>query len=164
MPKEARKPLIRTTRTKPTTTDETQLRKQAVDAVIKGVAKKTAIIVSVALAGVVIFSVIEKTAQPWWYLPVSVLFGGALGLLNFRWLALSVQRVYLRQGATPVGSNLAAVIISLLKLSLIFIILYFVIKWQLLHVFGLVGGLSLCFLAILWEGSTIMHQASNGNE
>jgi hypothetical protein len=164
MPKEARKPLIRTTRTKPTTTDETQLRKQAVDAVIKGVAKKTALIVSVVLAGVVIFSVIEKTAQPWWYLPVSVLFGGALGLLNFRWLALSVQRVYLRQGATPVGSNLAAVIISLLKLSLIFIILYFVIKWQLLHVFGLVGGLSLCFLAILWEGSTIMHQASNGNE
>jgi hypothetical protein len=164
MPKEARKPLIRTTRTKPTTTDETQLRKQAVDAVIKGVAKKTALIVSVVLAGVVIFSVIEKTAQPWWFLPVSVLFGGALGLLNFRWLALSVQRVYLRQGATPVGSNLAAVIISLLKLSLIFIILYFVIKWQLLHVFGLVGGLSLCFLAILWEGSTIMHQASNGNE
>jgi hypothetical protein len=124
---------------------------------------KTALIVSVALAGVVIFSVIEKSTQPWWYLPASVLFGGALGLLNFRWLALSVQRVYLRQGATPVGSNLAAVIISLLKLSLIFIILYFVIKWQLLHVFGLVGGLSLCFLAILWEGSTIMHQASNGN-
>jgi hypothetical protein len=155
--------LIRTTRTKPTTTDETQLRKQAVDAIIKGVAMKTALIVSVALAGVVIFSVIEKSTQPWWYLPASVLFGGALGLLNFRWLALSVQRVYLRQGATPVGSNLAAVIISLLKLSLIFIILYFVIKWQLLHVFGLVGGLSLCFLAILWEGSTIMHQASNGN-
>ena len=145
------------------TTDETQLRKQAVDAIIKGVAMKTALIVSIASAGVVVFSMVRKTGQPWWFLPVSVLFGGALGLLNFRWLAISVQRVYLRQGATPAGSNFAAVIISLLKLSLIFIILYIVIRWQLLHVFGLVGGLSLCFLAILWEGSTMMRQASSGN-
>jgi hypothetical protein len=143
------------------TTDETQLRKQAVDAILKGVAKKTALIVSVAAAGAVVFSMIQKTAQPWWFLPVSVLFGGALGLLNFRWLAISVQRVYLRQGATPAGSNIAAAIISLLKLSVIFIILFIVIKWQLLHVFGLVGGLSLCFLAILWEGSTMIHQTSN---
>jgi len=145
------------------TIDETQLRKQAVDAIIKGVAKKTALIVSVASAGAVVFSVIQKTAQPWWFLPVSVLFGGVLGLLNFRWLAVSVQRVYLRQGATAAGSNIAAVIISLLKLSLIFIILFIVIKWQLLHVFGLVGGLSLCFLAILWEGSTMIHQTSGSN-
>jgi hypothetical protein len=146
------------------TIDETRLRKQAVDAILKGVARKTALIVSVASAGSVVYSVIEKIAQPWWFLPVSVLFGGALGLLNFRWLAIAVQRVYLRQGATSVGSNLAAVIISLLKLSLIFIILYIVIKWRLLHVFGLVGGLSLCFLAILWEGSTMMHQTSNHSE
>jgi len=146
------------------TIDETQLRKQAVDAILRGVAKKTALMVSVASAGSVVYSVIQKIAQPWWFLPVSVLFGGALGLLNFRWLAIAVQRVYLRQGATSAGSNLAAVIIGLLKLSLIFIILYIVIKWRLLHVFGLVGGLSLCFLAILWEGSTMMHQASNGSE
>lgn len=145
-------------------TDETQLRKQAVDAIIKGVAKKTALIVCVASAGVLVLSVSQQSAQPWWFLPASVLFGGALGLLNFRWLAISVQRVYLRQGATPVGSNLAAVIISLLKLSLIFIILFIVIKWRLLHVFGLVGGLSLCFLAILWEGSTMIHQTSNGSK
>ena len=143
------------------TIDETQLRKQAVDAIIKGVAKKTALIVSVASAGAVVFSVVQKSA-PWWFLPVSVLFGGVLGLLNFRWLAVSVQRVYLRQGATPAGSNVAAVIISLLKLSLIFIVLFIVIKWQLLHIFGLVGGLSLCFLAILWEGSTMVHPTSNG--
>ena len=145
------------------TTDETELRKQAVDAILKGVAGKTVLIVAVASAGTAVFSMVQKTAQPWWFLPASVLFGGALGLLNFRWLAISVQRVYLRQGATPVGSNVAAVIISLLKLSLIFIILFIVIKWQLLHVFGLVGGLSLCFLAVLWEGLTMMHQTSGSN-
>jgi hypothetical protein len=142
--------------------DET--RKQAVNDILRGVAKKTALLVSVASAGVLVFGLIQKTAQRGWSLPVSVLFGGALGLLNFRWLAITVQRVYLRQGATPVGSNLAAVVISLLKLSLIFIILFIVIKWQLLHVFGLVGGLSLCFLAILWEGSTMIHQTSDGGE
>ena len=146
------------------TADETQIRQQAVDAILKGVAKKTAIIVSVASACTVVFSLVQKTAQPWWFLPASVLFGGALGLLNFRWIAIAVQRVYLRQGATPVSSNLAAVIISLLKLSLIFIILFIVIKWQLLHVFGLVGGLSLCFLAILWEGATMMKQTLNTGE
>jgi len=146
------------------TADETQIRQQAVDAILKGVAKKTAIIVSIALVCVVIFMLIRKTAQPWWFLPASVLFGGILGLLNFRWLAIAVQRVYLRKGATPVSSNLAAIVISILKLSLIFIILFIVIKWQLLQVFGLVGGLSLCFLAILWQGATMMKQTLNTSE
>jgi len=146
------------------TADETQIRQRAVDAILKGVARKTAIIVSVASACTVIFALILKTAQPWWFLPACVLFGGILGLLNFRWIAIAVQRVYLRKGATPVSSNLAAVIISMLKLSLIFIILFIVIKWQLLQVFGLVGGLSLCFLAILWEGATMMKQTLNTGE
>jgi hypothetical protein len=146
------------------TADETQIRQQAVDAILKGVARKTAVIVSVASVCVVLFALIRKTAQPWWFLPASVLFGGILGLLNFRWIAIAVQRVYLRKGATPVSSNLAAVIISMLKLSLIFIILFIVIKWQLLQVFGLVGGLSLSFLAILWEGATMMKQTLNTSE
>ena len=58
------------------TADETQIRQQAVDAILKGVARKTAVIVSVASACAVIFALIQKTAQPWWFLPASVLFGG----------------------------------------------------------------------------------------
>ncbi len=146
------------------TTDETRTRQQSVDAILKGVAKKTALMVFIASACAVVFALIQETAQPWWFLPASVVFGGILGLLNFRWLAIAVQRVYLRKGATPVSSNLAAVVISILKLSLIFIILFMVIKWQLLQVFGLVGGLSLCFLAILWEGATMMKQTLNTSE
>ena len=53
---------------------------------------------------------------------------------------------------------LAAAIIGVLKLAVIFIILFVVIKWQLVHIIGLVGGLSLCFLAILWEGAAMMKQ------
>ncbi len=144
--------------------DETQIRKQAVTNIIMGVAKKTALIVCAGSAVAVLISFLQHNGQQWWFLPLSVLFGGGLGFLNFRWLATSVERVYLRKGATPGLSNLAAVIISLLKLSVIFIILFIVIKWQLLHIFGLVAGLSLCFLAILWEGVTVMKKSLQSND
>lgn len=49
----------------------------------------------------------------------------------------------------------------MLKLTAIFVILFIVIKWQLLNVFGLVGGLSLCFLAILWQGLTMMKHVTD---
>ncbi len=136
-------------------TDEVEVRKQAVAVILKGVAKKTAITVSIAASAALVFSLVREAGQ-WWFLPASILFGGILGFLNFRWLAIAVQRVYLRQGATPGISNLAAAIISILKLSIIFIILFIVIKWRILHVFGLVAGLSFCFLAIIWEGATVM--------
>lgn len=145
-------------------TNESQIRQQSVDAILKGVTKKTALIVSLATAAVLVYAAVMGSEHRWWFLPASILFGGALGLLNFRWLAVSVQRVYLRQGATVVGSNLAAVVISLLKLSLIFVILFIVIKWQLLPVFGLVAGLSLCFAAILWEGATMMRETIKQGE
>jgi ATP synthase I subunit len=139
-------------------TDETQIRQQAIAGIIKGVAKKTALLTIAAAAAALAYALFQDPGQPWWPLPASVLFGGALGLLNFRWLATAVERVYLRKGATPGLSSLAAIVISILKLSLIFIILFMVIKWRLLHVFGMVGGLSLSFLAIVWEGAKLMNQ------
>lgn len=145
-------------------TDDVQVRKQAVTEITKGVAKKTALIVSAAAVGSLIFALLRGADQRWWFLPVSVLSGGILGLLNFRWLATAVERVYLRQGATPGLSNLAAVIISVLKLSLIFIVLFVVIKMQLLHIFGLIAGLSLCFLAIILEGAMIMKRNVTNNQ
>ncbi len=146
------------------TADESEIRQQAVDAIIKGVVQKTALMLFLAIAAVLIYTLLRNIQQPWWLLPASILFGGALGLLNFRWLAVSVQRVYLRPGATSTSSNVAAVFISLLKLSLIFIILFIVIKWRLLHVLALVAGLTLCFLAILWEGATLMRQTLDSSE
>ncbi len=145
-------------------TEENQIPKQAVSAIIKGVALKTALLVSIAALGILIFSIFHDTGQRWWFLPASVLFGGMLGLLNFRWLAIAVERVYLRKGAVPAVSNIAASLINILKLSLIFVILFIVIKWQMLHVFGLVGGLSLCFLAIVWEGATLMKHTLKNSE
>jgi hypothetical protein len=122
------------------------------------VARKTALFVLAGAAAALAFTLLRDPGQRWWFLPGSILFGGLLGLLNFQWLAVSVERLYLRKGATPALSNLAAAIIGVLKLTVVFLILFVVIKWRLAHVFGLVGGLSLCFLAILWEGLTLMKQ------
>jgi hypothetical protein len=139
-------------------TDETRIRQRAIAGIIRGVAKKTALLTIGSSAAVLVYALFQDAGQRWWSLPASVLFGGALGLLNFRWLATAVERVYLRKGATPGLSSLAAAVISILKLSLIFIILFMVIKWRLLHIFGMVAGLSLSFLAILWEGAKLMNQ------
>jgi hypothetical protein len=144
-------------------TDEAEVRRRAVAAILAGVAKKTALAVFLGAAAALAITLARGDGR-WWLLPVSVLFGGVLGFLNFRWLAVAVQRVYLRQGATPGLSNLAAAIISILKLSIIFIILFVVIKWQLLHVFGLVAGLSLCFIAIIWQGATTVKDTFSGSQ
>lgn len=139
-------------------TDEAQTRRRQVAEILKGVAGKTALVVLPVTVAALVYGLVQQRGERWWFLPASILFGGALGLLNFRWLAIAVERVYLRKGATAVVSSLAAAIISVLKLAFIFIILFVVMKWQLVHIFGLVGGLSLCFLAILWEGARLMKQ------
>jgi hypothetical protein len=139
-------------------TDETQTRLRAVAEILKAVARKTVLLVLPVSAAVLVYTIVQQRGERWWFVPGSIFFGGALGLLNFRWLAIAVERVYLRKGATAVLSSLAAAIISVLKLALIFIILFVVMKWHLVHIFGLVGGLSLCFLSILWEGAILMKQ------
>ena len=143
-------------------TEEQNILIQSASEMVLRVAKKTALLLAVgALAAAVVRQVLLPE-RPWWELPASVLFGGVLGLLNFRWLAVAVERVYLKKGMTPVGANLAGAIINVLKLSVIFIVLFIVIKWQLLDVFALLIGLSLCFLAIIWEGVTIMGRMKEG--
>jgi ATP synthase I chain len=137
-------------------TDEAQKRRREVELILKAVARKTALLVLPVTGAALVYALVQHDGGRWWFVPTSILFGGALGLLNFRWLAIAVERVYLRKGATALVSSIAAAVISILKLAIIFIILFVVMKWHLVHIFGLVGGLSLCFLAILWEGVTLM--------
>ena len=131
------------------------------DAVFRGVLKKTSLL---TVAGVLAAAGIQPTLQPelpFWSVPGGVLFGGVLGVLNFRWLAYAVERVYLHKNSTSILSNVAAAVINILKLSVIFVILYIVIQRQIVHLIGLVFGLSLCFLAILWQGFGVMTGDSN---
>jgi hypothetical protein len=87
-----------------------------------------------------------------WSVAAGVLVGGGLGVLNFRWLAYAVERVYLRQGTSGLLANIAAAVVNVLKLSAIFVVLFVVIKNQWVHLVGLVLGLTCCFGAILWQG------------
>lgn len=137
--------------------------RELVRAIVAKVALKTAVLAGAAAAGSAVYGAFGAAAGPWWLLPVSVLFGAALGLVNFRWLATTVERYYARAGATKTGATVAGLIVTLLKLSSIFVILLVVIKWHLLHIMGLVGGLSLCFLAILWEGAAMMTAVLTGD-
>ena len=121
-------------------------------AVAAGVAKKTAVLTAI---GTVAAVAVQMTAWPGlslWTVPAGVLVGGALGVLNFRWLAYAVERVYLRQGTSSLLANVAAAVVNVLKLSAIFIVLFVVIRNQWVHLVGLVLGLTCCFGAILWQG------------
>ena len=121
-------------------------------AVAMGVAKKTAVLTGIGTIAVV---AVQMTAWPGlspWTVPAGVLVGGSLGVLNFRWLAYAVERVYLRQGTSSLLANVAAAVVNILKLSAIFIVLFVVIKNQWVHLVGLVLGLTCCFGAILWQG------------
>jgi hypothetical protein len=121
-------------------------------AVAMGVAKKTAVL---TVFGTIAAVAVQMTAWPKlspWTVPAGVLVGGGLGVLNFRWLAYAVERVYLRQGTSSLLSNIAAAVINVLKLSAIFVVLFVVIKNQWVHLAGLVLGLTFSFGAILWQG------------
>jgi hypothetical protein len=121
-------------------------------AVAAGVAKKTAVLAGIGIVAAIAVQMTAWPGYPLWPVPAGVVFGAALGLVNFRWLAYAVERVYLRQGTTGALANVAAVAINVLKLSTIFIVLFVVIKNQWVHLAGLVIGLTLSFGAIIWQG------------
>jgi hypothetical protein len=125
--------------------------------ITKGVAKKSALLAAFALPAVIAIGLLQGPGggRPW-FLAASVLFGGALGLVNFRWLAMAVQQLYHGKGAAPTVSNIFSTIVSVFKLSVIFIVLFLVIKGNVFSPVGLAAGLSLSFLAIVWEGLVIM--------
>ena len=120
--------------------------------VAAGVARKTAVLTGIGIVAVVAMQMTAWPGYPLWPVPVGVVFGAALGLVNFRWLAYTVERVYLRKGTSSNLASIAAAVINVLKLSVIFIVLFVVIKNQWVHLVGLVIGLTLSFGAILWQG------------
>ncbi len=125
-------------------------------AIVRKMAIKTGVLVALAALGAAAFSIATGAGKEWWFIPAGILFGGAIGVLNFHWLAQTVERIYVRPGVARTAAQIAGMALTALKLSAIFLALFIVIKWQLLHLFGLVAGLSLSFVAILWEGFLIM--------
>ena len=137
-------------------TDKDDLREPSARAVAAGVARKTAVLTGIGIVAALAVQMTAWPGYPLWPMPAGVAFGAALGLINFRWLAYAVERVYLRKGTSSNLANVAAAVISVLKLSVIFIVLFVVIKNQWVHLIGLVIGLTLSFGAIVWQGYGLM--------
>ena len=140
-------------------TDVAQTRHEAVVALTRRVTVKATLLVSLAASVALLYVLLANTDESWWFMPVSVLCGGTIGLLNFRWLALAVERKLLKKLSPTGPTNPAVALINGLKLATIFIVLFVVIKWHVLHLFGLIAGLSLCFVAIIWEGLALISSA-----
>jgi len=83
----------------------------------------------------------------WKKLPISILIGGILGLVNLRGLARGVEGLI---GAyRPTGK---LVIFSLLRLSILACILIILLFYKLVNPFGLLIGFTVVFVSIIKEG------------
>lgn len=120
----------------------------------KRVAKKTIYIVLPVLCAAIIFVLINGNNP--YFISAGIILGAGLGAMNFHWLAQAVERLYLRRQAKTATLGAIGGIFTVLKLSAVFIILFLVIKTNVVHVIGLVIGLSVSFAAVIWEGFTIM--------
>lgn len=120
----------------------------------KGVAKKAVYLSLPALCAALAFLLINGGSP--YFISAGIILGAGLGVMNFNWLAQAVERLYLRGQAKTTASGLMGRLFTVFKLSAVFIILFFVIKTDVVHVIGLVIGLSVSFAAVIWEGLTIM--------
>jgi hypothetical protein len=133
--------------------DREQIVTGASSAIVRQVVKKTAILVMIVAGASLLVG--DKFLVPGgWSFWGGIVFGAAIGLLNFHWLAKSVERFFLRTDQPAALTKIIAGIITFLKLSAIFVVLFIVIKWKVFHILGLVVGLSLCFIVIIWQGLT----------
>jgi hypothetical protein len=83
----------------------------------------------------------------WKILPLSILTGGILGLLNIRGLAWSVQGLL---GTDRAGAKM--LFFSQFRLVMLFILLIALVYLKLVNVFGILAGLTVVFGMVLFEG------------
>ncbi len=138
-----------------------KIEREVAGAVVARVAKKTALLALVS-AVVSLFFFMPEGAEAWRSFLAGILAGAGLGVLNFRWLALIVEKVYTKQVGVSPARRIMSWPLNILKLSAIFIILYVLIRHRSVHLTGLVTGLSISFISILWEGLTALSRDRRG--
>lgn len=81
------------------------------------------------------------------YLTISLLAGTALVVLNLWVIEIIVNR-YIRAGADKAAGGGMLI----LKLALLVLILYMVVRYEPVHLLAFMGGFFLFVMASLWEG------------
>ncbi|MDI6890159.1 MAG: hypothetical protein QMC83_04365 [Thermodesulfovibrionales bacterium] len=87
----------------------------------------------------------------WKRLPLSILIGGILGLLNLRGLARGVEGLV--GTYRPTGKLL---FLSLLRLSMLALILTILVIYRLVNILGILIGFTIVFISLIIEGLRYM--------
>ena len=102
--------------------------------------QKSSLIVLIPLAALSAF--IE-----WKHLPLSVLIGGALGLVNLRGLAWGVRGLL---GAEKATSRM--LFFSQFRIIMLFFVLAAIVYLKLVDIFGILAGFTVVFSMVIIEG------------
>lgn len=124
------------------------------------VVKKTLLLL-IVVTGSAMFLLKRGSGEVWWSIPGGIVFGATLGVVNFRWLAKSVERYYLKTDQSAGVAKILGGLITFIKLTAIFVVLYIVIKWHVFNILALVLGLSISFVAIIWQGIASVGRAQH---
>ena len=90
----------------------------------------------------------------WKKLPLSVLVGGALGLLNLRGLAWGVQGLLGTEKATP-----RMLFFSQFRIVVLFFVLAAIVYLKLVNIFGILAGFTVVFSMVIIEGLKYAREA-----
>jgi hypothetical protein len=82
-----------------------------------------------------------------WKIPLSILLGGALGIVNLRGLIWGIEGLLHGPKA-----KIAIVFSSLTRLFILSLIIFLMIKFDIANIFGLLAGLTVVFVILPLEG------------
>ena len=91
----------------------------------------------------------------WKRLPLSILTGGLLGLLNLRALAWGVQGLL---GSQKAGAKM--LLFSQFRLVMLFLVLAALVYLKLVNIFGVLAGFTVVFSTVIVEG--LKHAKKSG--
>jgi hypothetical protein len=109
---------------------------------IRETAKKALLVLPLAAAA--------SALLKWRLLPLSIIVGGVLGLVNIRGLAWGVEGLLGTHKATG-----RLIFFTMFRLLILFITLILLVALRLVNVFGILVGLTIVFVLLLIEGYRI---------
>lgn len=111
------------------------------------------LITAVAKRGIfiLIITALLSALIDWQRFPFSIVIGGALSVANLKSLSLSVERFM--NGFKP---NIVVVVFSALRLLFMGILLFLLVKLELIHIPAFLFGFTIILMFILYEGYWIV--------
>ncbi len=110
--------------------------------ILRGVIKKSIFIILPAAAVSAFFE--------WKKLPLGIIAGGVLGILNLRGLVRNVEGFIGSEGVTA-----KMILLSLTRLCALFTVIFILIWLKIINILGMLFGFTVVFVLILFEGTKV---------